>query len=462
MTTDDALWALLLDQAARERAPLLVVGPEPAASRLLGELLGELGRQHVIAIPGAPTATWPGASGGGALVIVPDPKAGLDLTGVVRACLRQDPDGFVVQAARADLPWQLLAQAALTGHQLVLHVLDADDEEAALAGLRVALAGDGLLPCQVLPWLVVLDDAGVARVVVTDGALGARAVVAWRRGDPVPADLYELWPAARPTRAAPIEEAPPQPLDPEAIERVRALVAPHLRTAFAPVCEPSPGDPARSKLGGLPMLASGEAWPRCACGAAMPLALQLARAEVPAAAQVCFPEGAGWLQLFYCCDGSCGVEDAWTAASPNKRLRFLSASGATAPRELPELRDVDWAPHDIVRWDEHTDTPSSEDLEGAPRDVLDDRHALADHARLEPDLAHLAGPRRGDKLLGWPAWEQAPDWQPCPRCGARMEPLFQLDAYQGALTMLFAADGTGHVTQCPTHLDALAFVWACG
>src|SRR5690606_11876156 len=143
------------------------------------------------------------------------------------------------------------------------------------------------------------------------------------------------------------------------------------------------------------------------------------------------------------------------------------------------FEDADWEPHDVTGWERLDETPATDDLEPLDDAARDDRWALStrrswrkraasdgrpvpDEPASDEELALLAGPRAGDKLLGWPAWAQAPEWQRCPRCGARMEPLFQLDADAGRLTMLFAADGTGHVTQCPTHRDEPAFAWASG
>lgn len=465
--------AFLRQEVERERAPLLIVGPDAAATAALTELAGALRGQHALALPErADDAPW--AEGLGPAL--PWTEHGLEA--LVRACLRQDPDALVVQAPPGSIPWTMLIQAALTGHQLLVHVRGERDE-AALDALRAAAGDMRFALAAAMPWLVVVDDLGPERLVGNDGVRGDVACTVWRRGEPLPARLRDLLPQAAPSPPA-FEEPALEPLDPALVERVRALVEPHLRAGFLPVTAPTSDNAARTKLGGRPMLGPGEAWPTCGCGRAMPLAVQLARAELPAEAQVCFPAGAGWLQLFYCSSTGCTVADGWTAAAPNKRLRFLAVDGATPAASMPtSFEDARWSPQDVVSWQRVDETPSNDDLPDLAGDAREDRWALSDRASSreraareghavpdEPvsddDLTRLAGPRHGDKLLGWPAWAQGAEWQRCPRCGARMEPLFQVDADEGALEMLFAADGTGHVTQCPTHLDELAFAWACG
>lgn len=66
----------------------------------------------------------------------------------------------------------------------------------------------------------------------------------------------------------------------------------------------------------------------------------------------------------------------------------------------------------------------------------------------------------GDKLGGWPAWVQGVEYPDCPRCGARMALLFQLDSEEN-VPWMFGDVGCGHVTRCPAHPDEVAFGWAC-
>ncbi len=66
----------------------------------------------------------------------------------------------------------------------------------------------------------------------------------------------------------------------------------------------------------------------------------------------------------------------------------------------------------------------------------------------------------GDKLAGWPVWVQGMEHPSCPRCGRRMWLVFQLDS-EDHLPFMFGDMGTGHLTQCPEHLEVVAFGWAC-
>ena len=65
----------------------------------------------------------------------------------------------------------------------------------------------------------------------------------------------------------------------------------------------------------------------------------------------------------------------------------------------------------------------------------------------------------GDKLVGWPQWIQGAEYPVCPRCSRQMILVFQLDS-NDHLPFMFGDMGTGHVTQCPTHKDIVAFGWA--
>jgi uncharacterized protein YwqG len=75
-------------------------------------------------------------------------------------------------------------------------------------------------------------------------------------------------------------------------------------------------------------------------------------------------------------------------------------------------------------------------------------------------LSDAGIPRAGDKLGGWPDWIQGVEYPACPRCGNAMKTIFQLDS-QDHIDHMFGDAGVGHVTQCPTHPDVLAFGWAC-
>lgn len=436
---------------------LLVAGPDATAGPLLRRLAGGLGRRHTIVATVDPTG-WPEGGEGWltAIQLGPRPEGELTAEQALRSALRMDPDHLVVEAP--GLPLEMLCMAGETGHGVLARAVGATDEAELVA--RLAQVGHGP---QTLRRVIVTDARGVARVSATD-----RADPLWRRGEPLPdrATLTGFTPRV-PAPAAPREPVPP--LDPDALEALRALLSPLVRPTWTPVVgEPLPLDDelhatGSSTIGGRPLLGEGEPWPACGeCRAPMPLAVQLARGGLPAEARPRFPDGATHLQLFYCTHGSCGAIDPAGPDSKNKLLRFV-AGGAPAA-EVPAL-DAPVVARPITGWERRQETPDGDDVEGLEGEVESDRWRLADRLRdglADDEEAALAGPRHGEKLLGWPAWAQGAEWEACPRCGARMELLLQVDADDGPLETLFAADGLGHVMQCAAHLDALRFRWACG
>lgn len=69
-------------------------------------------------------------------------------------------------------------------------------------------------------------------------------------------------------------------------------------------------------------------------------------------------------------------------------------------------------------------------------------------------------PIEGDKLLGWPAWQQNVERHECPICHEAMRPIFQIDACRGVPALLWDG-GRGWIVQCPTHRDTVALHWTC-
>jgi hypothetical protein len=180
----------------------------------------------------------------------------------------------------------------------------------------------------------------------------------------------------------------------------------------------------------------------------MPLMAQLAINELPAPAR---PAGEGLIQAFYC-DGMppggsmpCDVDlEGWRPFSGASVVRLVAA-GAGGPsaigRSHPPRRITGWEAfdHDLPTWDEATE------LGIQLPDELDDEEGIT---------------RTGDKLGGWPAWVQSVEYPDCPRCGTRMSMVLQIDS-EDHVPVMFGDMGTGHVTQCPTHPEVLAFGWAC-
>lgn len=446
----------LLSTFAADPPSLLIAGPGggEVARALIGATPGWFG----VVATGHPEGWAPGLS-------VLELGGEVTPSAATRSALRQDPDLVALEVERAAFDREVLAMAltaALTGHVVVLHVRGCSDEEPLREGLAAYLEGqpDGFP--NPFKRVLVCDPDGVERVVTLEGS-PLQGNTVWRRGQPLPDRATLTGQAPRPEVTTP-QPAETPALEAEALAALRAALEPHLRTSFRPRLAEASGQAACSKLGGLPLLASGEAWPRCgSCGEPMPLALQLARSECPEPAQARFP--AEHLQLFYCSSSGCGAGDAWEPFASNRLLRFLGeGQPAEELLECPEpTQSVD-----ITGWDERRESPHSEDLSELPGelDELDeDRWQLQDRVDAglaSPEEATLAGPALGNRLLGWPHWSQGAEWPSCPRCQERMAFLFQIDANSGPLQMLFAADGTGHVTQCPSHPEVLAFAWACG
>jgi hypothetical protein len=75
---------------------------------------------------------------------------------------------------------------------------------------------------------------------------------------------------------------------------------------------------------------------------------------------------------------------------------------------------------------------------------------------LEGALAEtIANSELGDKLAGWPAWINA-QYPKCPRCGLRIDHVFQCGSGDG-VAFAFGDAGCGHVTPSPDHEDVVAF-----
>ena len=181
-------------------------------------------------------------------------------------------------------------------------------------------------------------------------------------------------------------------------------------------------------------------------------------------------------------------------------VRLLPGSPSNVLSDLPALSRPKWTARSITGWEAFDDFPHNEDwrdlgiaLSGDDRDGMEivdrirDEHVDAfirqdDTGRkfaslLAADLAHYGitpanllalrryrRPASGDKLLGWPNWEQGPEWPEDP-AGVRMRYLFQVefdDEFDCALPALISADGRGHLFRSERDPQQFAFPWACG
>jgi len=252
-------------------------------------------------------------------------------------------------------------------------------------------------------------------------------------------------PAGKPTARSLLERFTPEHA---------ALLRPHLRAAFVPQVKAGGATGPVTKIAGEPWLPAGAEWPVCPnCKRPMQLILQLDLETLPAGAGA---HGKGLAQLFYCLssDPLCEVDcEAFFAFSKSCVARLVDghAPGKDAePRETPNaLR-----PKRIVGWKAAEDLPNTEEL--------DELGVSAEYdGPLWKALQAAQRPLPKDKLGGWPCWSQSPEYPSCPECKAPMRLLFQIDS-DDAVGCSWGDGGCGHLTQCATHPNQLAFGWACG
>jgi hypothetical protein len=256
-------------------------------------------------------------------------------------------------------------------------------------------------------------------------------------------------------------------------EKLLRLIAPwregHCRATWKPVVTNSDGTAHSSKFSGVPTLADGEEWPRCVgCKKPLQLFLQLNFADLPEELDGRF--GDGLLQLFYCVNLDCdAAAQGWEPFAEPTVVRIVR------PAEQ-ERNDVTAPPNHfpartILGWETGADYPSPEEHQElglsydydfkAQRVTVSWPERNLKLENLDFDTAALiASPQGGDKLSGWPYWVQTPEYPNCPQCGQRMEFVFQIDS-ENNLPYMFGDVGCGHITQCPTHKNVVAFGWAC-
>jgi len=195
------------------------------------------------------------------------------------------------------------------------------------------------------------------------------------------------------------------------------------------------------------------------------LQLNISEFPKPAAAEL----GSGLIQLFYCVN----CEGGWEPFSPVSLVRLVQephlgqvGRGVGRPLEFPPKR--------IDTWEEFLDYPHPPEHDLLGLSYAYDFKAKPPVTRLEcqdppfradgivdDELAEKIGlAEPGDKLRGWPLWVQGVEYPSCPTCKQSMRLVFQVDS-EDHLPFMFGDMGTGHITQCPIHLDTVAFGWAC-
>jgi hypothetical protein len=264
-------------------------------------------------------------------------------------------------------------------------------------------------------------------------------------------------------------------------EQLRQILGPwlesHKRPAWLPICEAGDGPATASKFAGTPWLATGETWPACgSCQRPMDLFLQLNLAELPRELDGRF--GSGLLQFFYCrhTGGDCRGE-GFEPFADCQHVRIVRPDSSAGRAEVPAEAGF-FAPTTIVGWNCIDDYPRGEELEelglvfrfdhegsnkwpGSSRMWFEclEIGLVSDRFPLNTDFDFLDRCNGSDKLAGWPCWIQGVEYPNCPRCGQRMQLVFQHTGDQ--LPFMFGDMGIGHITQCAEHHEVVAFGWAC-
>jgi hypothetical protein len=366
---------------ARSRGLTLVVGDEAAAAALVATL----------------ARTLPGSGLNGALIetspvrlvvrpwqadAAPRPLPDMSPQQVLLSLLRQDPDVIALTTVDAD-SGPMVLQSLFTGHQMLLGC----GAPSLAAAVRQLVGSEAHLQPHVVQQLdlaIELRGGRIHRVLRGEQLLveldGERCVLHREALPPSASDqpLYEA-------RFAP-------PL----ADRRPAVRSP--RTAYVPVTGTTASD--RSALATpYAWRPAGSAWPACR-GCAAPLAhvVTLDLAKLPATPRL----GTGLAQLFVCSNGC--VTDSERAPGV---LAEILHDGALQRLDAPPLRVEVLQPGPIVQW-----------LPFAEEPLPGDDEPLGDG---DDDTER---PLRGDKLFGWPAWEQGEAW-PLDERGDRHELLFQ-------------------------------------
>jgi uncharacterized protein YwqG len=185
----------------------------------------------------------------------------------------------------------------------------------------------------------------------------------------------------------------------------------------------------------------------------MQLFLQLNLAELPEG--LGRPYGEGLLQMFFCVNTEPSSDENHDDFEPFSKchlLRLVQPAPTRQVRAPEKIAGGYYLPVKMISgWSEIEDYPH-------PYECEEHGIVLADS---DYDIWDSLAPRsQGDKLAGWPIWIQGIEYPNCRRCGERMQMVFQLNSEENLLYM-FGDSGRGHITQCPTHKDELAFGWAC-
>lgn len=225
------------------------------------------------------------------------------------------------------------------------------------------------------------------------------------------------------------------------------------KSAWKPVVVEGDGSRLDSKFAGTPFIPAGEDYPLCGnCGKPLQLFLQLDLDKLPSALGDEF--GRGLVQFFYCTSEQpfCEIDsEAYMPFAKSVLTRIIEPEDLESANENATYGGA-FPPRLITGWEETDDYPNWEESV-----ILGiDRDSPAIDELIESD--YRVG---GDKLAGYPMWIQGVEYPDCPVCKEKMRLLFQIDS-EDNIPFMFGDVGCGHLTQCKTHKDQLAFGWACG
>lgn len=238
------------------------------------------------------------------------------------------------------------------------------------------------------------------------------------------------------------------------MDDIKKILEPYKKWAWYPIVKVGHDNSKHSKFSGTPQLLASEVWPCCGhCSQPMQLFLQLDSKELPAEANN--PFGDGYLQVFYCTNEveECDIEcEAYFPFAKSTLVRVLGFDETLSSESIESKVSNELPQKTIAGWKIKEDYPSGVEHEDLGIVLTEEQGELI----YDSDLEVLAN----DKLLGWPLWVQGIEYPDCPKCGTRMDYIFQIDS-EDNLDFMFGDSGCAHITQCKTHHNQMAIAWAC-
>lgn len=209
----------------------------------------------------------------------------------------------------------------------------------------------------------------------------------------------------------------------------------------------SQSSPYDSKFGGTPYLLEGESTsPPCQnCHLPMSLILQIHLSRLPLHRQT------GVLQLFYCRNVEARCELVAGGGDPFSPISIVRLVPLTQHKQPTFSHDT--ATQLIIGWQKFPDFPTWIESHKFEFDIHETAWDEVESAKFEACHTH-------DKLGGWPAWFNQPEYPRCPICHAQMQLIFQLASSQGT-DYVFGKMGRGWITRCAEHQDQVTFSWDC-